>query len=120
MRSIITGIYIAIYVASVNVWIYKLANGQLTLPQNRILGYSISLFMALCLLTDYKIYNAKHNPFFELAIMCFCVNFLINILNYTGIFGHDAPNMFYTFNGLIFAITSLIIYWGRKHGLFNE
>jgi hypothetical protein len=97
-----------------------MANGKLTLVQNRISGYAISLFMALCIFIDYKVPNDKYNHFFDIAFMCLIVNFIINILNYTGIFGYDAPNMFYSFNGLIFVVTSLILFWGKRHGLFNE
>ncbi len=121
-RTILTGVYICIYVACVNTWIYKLANGQLTLVQNRVSGYIISLFITICLFLDWKYPTDinSHNQFINLAFNCFIIDIIINIVNWTGIFGYDAPNMFITFNGLVFAVTSLVLYWGRRHGLFNE
>jgi len=114
---IFTGLYICAYVLAVNIWIYLLINGQLTLVENRVSGYAISLFMAICLFIDYK-YN--NNPLIDIAFSVIIINFIINIVNYTGVFGHDAPNMFIGFNGLVFVVTSLILYWGQRHGLFNE
>lgn len=121
-RALITGFYICAYVLAVNVWIYLLANGQLTLMQNRVSGYAISLFMAVCLFIDftYRTLNHSHNQFINIAFSCLIINFIINIINWTGVFGYDAPNMFLSFNGLVFVVTSLIVFWGRKHGLFNE
>ena len=118
MRTTITGIYICIYLALVNFWIYKIANGQLERADNRVLGYAISMFIATCLFIDYKYGN--NNPFIDVAFSCLIINFILNIVNYTGVFGYDTPSMFYSFNGLVFVVTSLILYWGRKHGLFNE
>jgi hypothetical protein len=120
VRSLITGGYIGIYLLCVNLWIYKLSTGQLTLVQNRVFGYALSLFMVLSLFIDIKIPNNRDNQFIDVAFMCLIVNFIINILNYTGIFGYDAPNMFYSFNGLIFALTSMILISGGRHGIFKD
>lgn len=105
------------YVSLVNFWIYKIANGQLERADNRVLGYAISMFMAICLFIDHK-YN--NNALIDVAFSCLIINFIINILNYTGVFGYDAPNMFIGFNGSVLAVTSLILFWGQRHGLFNE
>ena len=101
---------------------YLLVNGYLTLVENRVSAYGISLFMVACLFADVKhptIFNS-HHQFINIAFSAIIINFIINIVNYTGVFGHDAPNMFIGFNGLVFAVTSLILYWGQRHGLFNE
>lgn len=121
-RATITGLYICAYVLAVNAWIYLLANGQLTLIQNRVSGYAISLFMVGCLFADLKqrTLNHSHNQFINVAFSTLIINFITHIINWTGVLGYDAPNMFITFNGLVLVVTSLIIYWGRRHGLFNE
>lgn len=97
---------------------YLLVNGHITLVQNRVSAYAISMFMAICLFIDYKYGN--NNPLIDVAFSCLIINFIINILNYTGVFGYDAPNMFIGFNGSVLAVTSLILFWGQRHGLFNE
>ena len=117
-RISFTGFYICAYVLAINLWMYLLVNGHLTLVENRVSAYAISLFMAICLFMDFK--HGNKNPLIDIAFSCLIINFIINILNYTGVFGYDAPNMFIGFNGLVFVVTSMILISGGRHGTFSN
>lgn len=120
-RALLTGLAISVYVAAINVWIYLLANGMLTTKENRLSSYAINGLMILFCYVDVKTIThvPHHEDFNNIAFICILSNFIFNILNHLGMLS-DPVKMFITFNGLIFVVTSLILFWGRKHGLFNE
>lgn len=56
------------------------------------------------------------NVTFGLCILC---NFLLLILHWHGII-NDSRSMFYTFNGLVFAVTIIHLVSGKRYGYFKN
>lgn len=121
-RRWIAAVMVLLYVIAVNIWIYLLADNQLTIKQNRLSGYAINGIMLIFCFWDLKNITRLpfHDEFNDVAFATLISNFILNIANHSGLINADMPSLFLTFNGLIFVVTSLILFWGTRHGLFNE
>ncbi len=64
--------------------------------------------------------ETHHKQVNSIAFCTLLANFILNIFNHAGILGGGVPDMFISFNGLIFALTTIILISGKKHGVFKN
>lgn len=57
--------------------------------------------------------------FKSICLLSIVILFAVLTLNYLGLV-NGTYTVIKSFCGLVFVLTSLILFWGKKHGLFNE
>jgi hypothetical protein len=122
IRVTLTVLLVVIYALLTNAWMYCLANGLLTIKQNRLSFYAITGAMILLSYIDLRTMTDSylHCKFNDVAFATILANFMINVANHAGIIGGTAPNLLLTFNGLIFANTIIIFTCMKRHGFLKD
>jgi len=119
LRIYITVIAIVLYALLFNFYIYELTRVQY---RTAVLIYNyLTLSAVVFFLLDWKsgFVSKWHEQLNLICILCIIVNYLIIILTHHVIL--EKPiQMFYAFNGGIFAVSILILINGIKHGYFRE
>jgi len=121
-RTAITGIYTAIYMLVFNAYIYLLSHGSLGQSERRLWYYTITALMTIAVYIDLKNItpNVFHRGLNEGAFGSLMANYILNIFNHIGLFLADGARMFLLFNGLVFAITAIVLISGSRHGAFKD
>lgn len=109
-----------IYLGLFNFYIYEITHG---LSHRRCIlfySYLTSGMITICFID--RIYMTKwiiHKKFNVLSILSILANFILIILTQHCIL-NNAKDFFYTFNGLIFVLTTMIIISIHRHGLYQN
>lgn len=121
-RPVLSALLVLAYLISFNCYIYLLCNGLLNPKERRLWYYFITAGMTIFSWIDLKTItpNWYHVQFNNIAFSVLCLNYFLNIANHIGLLGSDAPDMFISFNGLIFVVTAMVLIAGSKHDHFKN
>lgn len=107
------------YLLLFNFYIYQLTHG-LSIRRSSLLYNYITLgSLIFCFIDRDFIVSGMHRQFNTLYLLSLIANFILIILTHHVILTNP-EEMFYTFNGLIFAVTTMIVISSYRHGHFKD
>jgi hypothetical protein len=116
-RIFITVAALITYLVLFNLYIFNLTRTDIT--TSKLFYNYLTAGMTVFYVADWKcgFVNKYHEHFNFICILCVIVNYIIIILTHHTVIHNDKPQqLFWAFNGGVFAVTVLIVINFLKHG----
>jgi len=120
-RLIITTFALILYLALFNLYIFEIK--RLDIQSYKLFYNYLTAGMTVFYVADWKagFVNRYHEHINFICILCVLVNYLIIILTHHTVLHQNKPiELFYAFNGSVFAVTVLIVINFIKHGYYKS
>lgn len=121
MRTLLTLIVLILYVGLFNLYIYELPRPYMSLKECKLLYNYLTVSMLIFFVADlkYGFDNWLHAQLNFICILSVIINFILIILTHHVIL-KTPVEMFFVFNGSIFATTAMILICSTKYGYHRK
>jgi len=120
IRNIAGGVILAITVGLLYVYFYGMQTGCFGNENNTKVYYLAGMAIYTLYLLVIKPVKMREAQFMRVGLLAIFIFFMVGFLNNSHLLPESPYSLMMSFTGLFFVTTIMLLYYGRKHGLFNE